>query len=148
MSNNISEHPLYMRHYHMMRRCYDDTFPAYAHAGAIGLKVCDRWHNIHNYINDIENTYGLPPNRHSQLARKNPDIGWYPSNIVGWTDHQFIANHRKDNMMITYKKQTKSLADWSRESGIKASTLWNRIERGYTPEQAFSKPINKGIKVK
>ena len=145
---NIANHPLYMRHYHMMRRCYDKTFPAYAHAGALGLTVCKRWHNIYNYINDIEGTYGPPPKRHSQLARKNPEKGWHPSNIEGWTDHQFIANHRNDNMKITYNGKTQSLADWSRESGIKASTLWNRIGRGYTPEQAFTKKLNRGIKLK
>ena len=135
-----------MRWYHMVRRCNDPTFPAYATAGALGLTLCKRWHDFDLFAEDIESNFGLPPGYRSQLARKNPNKGWTLSNIEGWTDHEFVANHRRLNAKITYKGRTQSNADWARELGIDASTLWNRIQRGYTPEEAFTKKPNKGIK--
>lgn len=145
---NKAKHELYMRHYFMMRRCYDDTFGPYESAGALGLTVARRWHNFENFANDIEQMFGLPPGHRSQLARKNPHKGWIPSNIEGWTDHKFVANNRRHNTLLTYKGKTQSIADWGREVGIRANTLWCRYRQGYTVDQIFNKPINKGIKIK
>lgn len=145
---NRGKHPLYIRHYVMMRKCYDDTYTDYPNAGGIGLTVYRRWHNIDNFFQDIEDMFGLPPVPYAQLARKNPLKGWTPSNIVGWTDHQFVATHRPYNNTMTYKGKTQALSDWAREYDINFATLWSRVKRGYTPEQALTKKPNKGNKFK
>lgn len=140
--------PLYMRHYFMMRRCYDPTYSGYKNAGARGLTVCRRWHSLELFTQDILARWGAPPGHRSQLARLDPFKGWTPSNIAGWQDLQFTANHRVNNKLVTYQGKTKTNAEWARELGMKGSTLWTRHRRGYTVTQAFSKPVNQGIKLK
>ena len=43
----------------MISRCYnpnDDNYPIY---GALGVKVCKRWRNLSNYIDDVIDIYGF-----------------------------------------------------------------------------------------
>lgn len=44
---------LYDRWRNMLRRCYDETSSGYYKYGKVGVHVCDRWHNLSNYIFDI-----------------------------------------------------------------------------------------------
>lgn len=37
----------------MMLRCYNEKDPNYSEYGALGVKVCNRWHNVENYLSDI-----------------------------------------------------------------------------------------------
>ena len=37
----------------MMSRCYNEKDPNYSEYGALGVKVCNRWHNLENYLSDI-----------------------------------------------------------------------------------------------
>ena len=37
----------------MMSRCYNEKAPHYSEYGALGVKVCNRWHNLENYLSDI-----------------------------------------------------------------------------------------------
>lgn len=39
--------------YAMMRRCYDDTCNSYADYGGRGVTVCERWHLIENFLEDM-----------------------------------------------------------------------------------------------
>jgi hypothetical protein len=134
---NRAKHPLYMRHYMIMRKCYDENSKYYPEAGGRGLTVARRWHNMDNFFADIEDQWGLPPSYYAQLARKDPHKGWYPSNIAGWHDHKFVARNRTDNLHITYKGRTQTLAEWSEELGIPAGTIWSRHEKGKTIEECF-----------
>ena len=134
---NRAQHPLYMRHYMIMRKCYDENSKYYPEAGGRGLTVARRWHNMDNFFADIEDQWGLPPSYYAQLARKDPHKGWYPSNIAGWHDHKFVARNRTDNLHITYKGRTQTLAEWSEDLGIPAGTIWSRHEKGKTVEEFF-----------
>ena len=42
---------------YMMYRCYDDKKENYASYGALGIKVCDRWLNIDNFISDLPSLF-------------------------------------------------------------------------------------------
>ena len=139
---NRALHPLYARHYHMMRRCYDDTFPGYENCGGLGLDVCKRWHNMDNYFEDIENMFGLPPAHGIQLVRKNQEKGWYPNNILGWDTQKGPARNRlAGNHMLTYKGKTQPIAVWAEQLGIKHDTLWSRIDMGWPVKQAIETPV-------
>ena len=48
-----STHFLCKRWNKMLSRCYNSKNKAYKHYGAIGIKVCDRWHNFSNYVDDV-----------------------------------------------------------------------------------------------
>ena len=41
----------------MMSRCYDQNHPEYENYGGRGITVCDSWHSIENFFNDMESTH-------------------------------------------------------------------------------------------
>lgn len=47
------DNPLYSRWNNMVSRCYNKDSPDYPNYGAKGIKVCDRWHNFTNYVEDV-----------------------------------------------------------------------------------------------
>ena len=145
---NKAKHPLYQRWYNIMHRCYQEHSYGWKYAGALGLKVYKPWHTFERFAEDIEQAYGWPQGRDSQLARKDITKGWFPSNITGWTTHQDVARNRRENFMITYNGETRPLCEWGEITGIRASTIWSRLhDRGYTIKQALTKKPNKGDRI-
>lgn len=57
------ENIIYMKIYNlwknMMRRCYNKDFPQYKNYGGKGIYVCDRWHDLENFIKDIDKINGF-----------------------------------------------------------------------------------------
>lgn len=73
----------------MMDRCYRPTDPSYAGYGGRGLTVCERWHKIENFVEDM----GLrPPGK--TLDRKDNDKGYSKENCRWATHSEQQANKR------------------------------------------------------
>ena len=49
---------LYYTWRNMLRRCYDKTYSKYKWYGEKGITVCERWHRLDNFIQDIMNLPG------------------------------------------------------------------------------------------
>lgn len=45
----------------MIRRCYDETSKAYKWYGAKGIFVCDRWHRLDYFVEDLPKIPGFDP---------------------------------------------------------------------------------------
>lgn len=54
---------LYYTWRNMIRRCYDKTYNKYQYYGGRGVTVCDRWHRLDNFIEDITNLPGYDPDK-------------------------------------------------------------------------------------
>lgn len=48
---------LFDRHCGMISRCYNEKHPEYANYGGRGIKVCNRWLDVQNFFNDMEDTF-------------------------------------------------------------------------------------------
>lgn len=60
-------------------------------------------------------------------------------------DMRYSGDSKKRNL-FTYNGKTQCVTVWSRESGIPASTLRQRIKKGYSPEQVMSTASFKGLR--
>ncbi|MBD2076323.1 hypothetical protein H6F86_21050 [Phormidium sp. FACHB-592] len=49
---------------------------------------------------------------------------------------------KKPRRLLTFKGETKTIAEWSRHTGISRPTLQARIDKGWTAEKALTEPIN------
>ena len=49
----LSHHPCYTIWNNMMNRCYNKKSREYRYYGGKGVRVCSRWHDIKNFIEDI-----------------------------------------------------------------------------------------------
>ena len=54
------------------------------------------------------------------------------------------ANNRckRNNRVVEYKGERKTLIEWSEVTGVKFSTLWSRLRRGYSAEKTIEMDVN------
>lgn len=51
--HGLTKHRLYGTWVSMIHRCHNPNNPQYKYYGGRGIKVCDRWKDIHNFIEDV-----------------------------------------------------------------------------------------------
>lgn len=52
--HGLWNHPLYPTWHTMMQRCYNSNNQKYHRYGARGITVCDRWHNVQFFVEDLK----------------------------------------------------------------------------------------------
>lgn len=55
--HNLTQHRLYSIWNSMMQRCYNLKEKSHKDYGARGILVCQKWHNVENFINDMNSTF-------------------------------------------------------------------------------------------
>lgn len=117
----------------MKSRCHNPRVPAYRHYGARGIFVCDRWiDSFDNFFHDM----GEAP-RGMTLERKNNSEGYSPNNCMWATPKQQARNKRNNRTLSAFGK-TMLLRDWSLETGIKRTTITQRIDYyGWSVDEAL-----------
>lgn len=126
----------------MMNRCYNKNQQNYSLYGDRGIIVSDDWHKFDNYYRDM----GDRPNEMT-IERIDVNKGYSKENCR-WATIKEQANNKRDNRIITAFGISKTLAQWSDDSGIKRTTISQRIDYyGWTVERAVSvvKKQNKRI---
>lgn len=74
----------------MMARCYDPKNKAFKWYGALGVRVCERWHVFANFVADM----GVPPSRLHTVDRKEPSGDYSPENCEWQTWRHQRLNRR------------------------------------------------------
>jgi predicted RNA-binding Zn-ribbon protein involved in translation (DUF1610 family) len=125
------------------KRCYNKNNKDYYRYGGRGITVCDRWLNsFENFLADM----GECPKGYS-IDRINNNGDYCPENCR-WSTSKEQANNRSNNISLTICNKTMSLKDWCQDTGQNYMTVYTRLNRGWTPEQAiFGKRKRKKINV-
>jgi hypothetical protein len=116
----------------MLNRCCNENNPRYPDYGGRGIRVCKRWHQYENFLEDM----GRKPPR-TFLERRNNNKNYSPSNCY-WATAQQQAWNKRNNRKLTYKGVTLPLTEWARRLGIRHATLRERLERNWPLEDVFS----------
>ena len=128
--------PEYTAWLNMVRRCTSERATAYAHYGGRGIKVCDRWlAGFANFLADV----GLRPSSKHTLDRANVNGDYEPGNVrwVTWTTQ---ANNRRTARVVTIDGVTKTVTEWSRETGVRPPLFYGRIANGWSERDAMTTP--------
>jgi hypothetical protein len=107
----------------MMARCYSTTTPGYHRYAGRGIQVCDRWHQLALFLQDM----GQPPHGMS-LDRINNNHGYSPDNCRWATRQQQMRNMSK-NRLLTFQGEAKTIAEWAELLHISKLTICSRLRR-------------------
>jgi hypothetical protein len=123
----------------MVQRCTNPNCKGWKWYGSRGITVCDRWRSFENFLADM----GEPPSPEHSIDRYPDNDGNYEPGNCRWATAKEQANNKRNNKLISYNGQTKTLQGWADMLGVKANTLNYRLRRGWTMERAFSQAIQK-----
>lgn len=125
---------LYKIYYGMRRRCYNVNYPYYKDYGGRGITMCDEWFNnfmnFHNWA--IDNGY----DDNLTIDRIDNNKGYSPNNCR-WTTSKQQNRNRRTAKLITYKGETKPLAEWCEILNLNYWTIKSRLYRGWDIEKAI-----------
>ena len=123
---------------HMRSRCNNPKHPAYVNYGGRGIRVCKRWETFKNFFADM----GARPTSDHTLERLNNDGDYKPSNCV-WALPKEQSRNKRSNRWLTHNGETLILADWAKRIGTQPTTLWLRLEKGWSVADTLTVPIRK-----
>lgn len=84
---------------------------------------------------------GPRPSPQHSLDRKNNDLPYGPGNCRWATVEEQLQNRSVSLPLQTLNGETKSVSDWARQFGVSYSTLYARVRRGVSLEEALSTPV-------
>lgn len=124
----------------MKQRCCNPNNSCFSDYGGRGIRVCKRWKNsFENFYADM----GPRPTHNHSIDRIDNNKNYTPSNCR-WAIPAIQQSNRRDNVMLTFKEQTKTLSEWARTINIDVKTLWLRIFRSkWTIADALTIPLKK-----
>lgn len=128
----------------MRQRCIYSRHPSYKNYGGRGIKVCEAWASSFENFQRWALSHGWTPEKHDRLTidRIDNDGPYSPENCR-FTDRWTQANNRRTTKYLTLEGRTKSISAWSKETGICASTLYRRLNMGWSVEYVLKKPVKK-----
>ena len=125
-------------HSNMKARCNNPNNTHYRHYGGRGITVCEEWQHVDKFREWAYNN-GYKPGL--TIDRIDVNGNYEPSNCR-WVTMQEQSYNRTDSHLITYKGETKCLAEWEKQLGIDHRTILARLNNGWTVEQALFTPLN------
>lgn len=135
-----SKNPQYIATYNtwadMRKRCYNKNTVNYPAYGGRRITICARW--LDDFDAFVEDMGVKPTNK--TIDRKNNE-GNYELTNCRWASKPVQARNTRANRLITYKGREQPITDVAKLAGMKVRTLTTRLRRGWTLEQALSRPV-------
>lgn len=133
-THGLRENPLYNIWKAMIYRCEKPNTSYYYNYGGRGINVCERWHDIRNFVDDMYSTYkeGL------EIDRIDNNGNYEPENCR-WITKKENSNNRRDNRIVEYNGMRKTVAQWVEYTGIIEQVFSYRLNN-WKLEDVFTTP--------
>lgn len=119
----------------MKSRCFNKNNKDYEVYGGRGITICEEWKE--DYVAFKEWALSNGYNNNLTIDRINVDKNYSPSNCR-WVDMVTQENNRTNNHMLDFNGEYHTVQEWSRITGINASTLYTRLSRGWSVEKTLT----------
>lgn len=138
--HGLSKTPEYGIWMGIKKRCCNKNYREYYLYGGRGIKVCDRWLNsFSNFLEDM----GQRPKGDYSIDRIDNNGDYEPGNCK-WSTRVEQANNTRQNLIISYRGQSRTLAQWCRKLDLSYRLMEDRIIKlKWSPAEAFSTPLLK-----
>jgi hypothetical protein len=125
----------------MIDRCTRPAHKDFHRYGGRGITICDRWRNsFEAFFSDM----GCRPSQKHSIDRMDNDGNYEPGNCQWTTQTMQVRNSRRARP-LTLNGRTQSIREWSVELDIGYWTIVNRLARGYSHEEALTRPFGRWI---
>lgn len=115
-------------------RAFNVNGTDYQRYGGRGITMCQEWKDSFlAFLKDM----GHVPDGYT-LERIDNDGNYEPGNCK-WANRKEQSNNTARNRYITYNDKTQTLAQWADEYGIEYMLLFNRLELGWTMDDALTR---------
>jgi ribosomal protein S27E len=127
------ESPTYLSWKAMKNRCQCKTSPDYPSYGGRGIRVCGRWNEFENFLEDMGSR---PPG--TSLDRLDGADDYYPENCR-WATPMEQANNRRNNRIVEFDGESLTVAEFARKIGAdrKMTRYW-LVDKGMTPAEVIT----------
>lgn len=120
----------------MKQRCTNPRSKDWPNYGGRGIVMDDRWMSFQCFLEDM----GARPDGHT-LGRQDND-GPYTKANCRWETGLEQNNNRRSSRLIEYAGRCQSVAQWAREIGMSRHTLLNRLNAGWSIQEAIATGVS------
>lgn len=118
----------------MRDRCLNTKNNRYKHYGGRGITICDEW--LHNF--QVFYDWAMANGYQEELSIDRIDVnGNYCPENCRWATPKEQARNQRTSRYLTINGETKTLAEWCDLCGLKKTTVYDRLQLGWTPEEAL-----------
>lgn len=121
----------------MRTRCNNPNHEYYSNYGGRGISVCTEWNDFLKFRKwSLENGYSDD----LSIDRIDNDDNYSPNNCR-WSTRKEQNNNQRSNLLLTYRGETKTAAQWADDLGLTRATIYHRIERGWNDKRIIETPM-------
>ena len=141
--HGLSKTKAYKTFHGMKQRCYNPNNPEYKNYGGRGISICPEWLNdVSEFCKwALENGWDDMKTRSEQtIDRIDVNGNYSPENcrIIPMSEQYF---NRTDTHYVTVNGKTRTIKEWSDIYGISMTVINNRLNSGWSAEDAVLKEI-------
>lgn len=121
----------------MRERCNNPNNAGWKDYGGRGITVDPRWDSFVSFMEDMQSTWF-----EGGTIERDDVNGNYCNTNCKWIEKSKQGLNTRNSRKISFCGKTMCLSEWSIETGINDETIANRLERGWTIEEALTYPPN------
>jgi hypothetical protein len=121
----------------MVNRCTNPNAQAFHGYGGRGISVCAEWLGPGGYFQFVKDMGPRPDG--GSLDRIDNNAGYSPENCR-WATHREQCNNKRSNTLLEVDGRSMTVSEWSVASGIRKTTIFERIKRGWDAKRAVTEP--------
>jgi hypothetical protein len=135
LKHGESKTPIYIVWDGMRQRCLNPNHMHYSSYGGRGITICKDWENVLVFKSWVESTGYV---KGATLDRIDNNQGYFPENCR-WATRKDQANNRRNTRYVTYKGETKTIAQWADQFKVCWETMAYRVKHGVDLEHGRKK---------
>lgn len=135
-THGLTQHELFSVWSNMVARCHNEKNKKYKSYGERGVKVCDRWLIVENFISDMP---PRPTPKH-QIDRIDNNLGYFKDNCRWVTGVTNMRNCRNSKFWIINGVKYESVGHAEASTGINRASIHKRClagKEGYSCEAKY-----------
>lgn len=124
----------------MRERCESASHMHYENYGGRGISVCEEWNHDFVAFRDWAMSHGYQDGL--TIDRIDVDGDYCPENCR-WASVKEQQNNKRSNHIMRLNGVEHTISEWSEILGIKKTTIKERLNIGWSDEEALTVPVRK-----